>query len=84
MTVVEARELRAAERLDMAAARMAAMRRPATPWGISLDDEGGEDVVVGAEGGGWLAVEDEEADADEEEEGELEEDDGSGGEEGES
>ena len=35
MTVVEARELRAAERLDMAAARMAATRRPAMPWGIS-------------------------------------------------
>ncbi len=52
--------------------------------GHLLDDEGGEDAVVGAEGlAGWLAVEDEEAYADEEEEGELEEDDGAGGEEGE-
>ena len=50
MTVVLAREFRAAERFDMAAARMAAMSRPAMPWGISLDDVGGEDVVVGFEG----------------------------------
>jgi hypothetical protein len=32
--VVELRELRAADRLDMAAARMAAIKRPATPVGI--------------------------------------------------
>ncbi len=51
--------------------------------GHLLDDEGGEDVVVGFKGLWVGSVEDEQADPDEEEEGELEEDDDSGGEQGE-
>ena len=73
--MVEESELSAAERLDMAAARMAATSRPAMPMGISLDDEGGEDAVGAMRDRcvpGCMSVEDVEACADEEEEGELE------------
>ena len=83
--MVEESELSAALRLDMAAARMAAIEQAGDAGGHLVDDEGGEDAVaVGAADLGECrrmhSVEDEEARADEQEEGELEEDDDAAGE----